>query len=488
MTYQGLGEVEFGHIAAEDEADDLQRYFVETEEYTDVVTNRGKMLVIGRKGSGKSAIYVAVRDYLPKRDEGVVVDALTLQDYPWEVHKRVRDTGVPAEQSYVNSWEYIIWVLLAKKLLSFGQPARYRLVDTLLWRRLFNANRRYLHRFLCRNYGSAAPTFGELLADRARQVRSLSLKGIGMDVSPEQDPFQRLTRSVNFVNRELRSRVLSVLSREKRYYLLFDQLDLGWDSTDETKQLLIGLILAARNVVRAAEGVGSEVHVVVFLRSDIYESLRFEDKNKISPSVVELRWDDQRLRELVIRRVKASADGTWEDVFTGGQMRSRVSQLNYIVRRTMLRPRDMIQFCVYAKNAAMELSRNRVDNDSIYDASSPYSEYMRREIQDECKASVPEIDNLLGVIQEIGLETITSERLLEACKSRAINGEQALRQLIDLSVIGVYRTGGRRGGSEIVFRHQAQPWEQLEPTPRLAVHPSLKQTLGLVEPRSRRKS
>ena len=169
-------------------------------------------------------------------------------------------------------------------------------------------------------------------------------------------------------------------------------------------------------------------------------------------------------------------------------MRSRVSQLNYIVRRTMLRPRDMIQFCVYAKNAAMELSRNRVDNDSIYDASSPYSEYMRREIQDECKASVPEIDNLLGVIQEIGLETITSERLLEACKSRAINGEQALRQLIDLSVIGVYRTGGRRGGSEIVFRHQAQPWEQLEPTPRLAVHPSLKQTLGLVEPRSRRKS
>ena len=145
------------------------------------------------------------------------------------------------------------------------------------------------------------------------------------------------------------------LSSDKEYYLLFDQLDIGWDFSDETKQLLIGLILAARDVVRAAEGAGKQVHVVVFLRSDIYEPLRFEDKNKISPSVVELRWNEQRLRELVSKRIDASANGTWEDVFTGDQMRSRVSQLSYIVKRTMLRPRDMIQFCVHAKTAAIEL-------------------------------------------------------------------------------------------------------------------------------------
>ena len=62
MAYQGLSAVEFGHIAAEEEASNLQRYFVETKEFSDVVSDKSKLLVIGRKGSGKSAIYVVVRD------------------------------------------------------------------------------------------------------------------------------------------------------------------------------------------------------------------------------------------------------------------------------------------------------------------------------------------------------------------------------------------------------------------------------------------
>jgi energy-coupling factor transporter ATP-binding protein EcfA2 len=188
MTYQRLSTVEFGHIAAEDEADALQRYFIETEEYSDVVYDKGKILVIGRKGSGKSAIYVAVRDYLPKRDKRVIVDALTLQDYPWEVHKRVRDAGVPAEQAYVNSWKYIVWALLAKKLLGFSQPARYKFLDPLFWKLILNANRKYLHRFLKQNYGSAAPSFVELIADRARQVRSLRIQDVEVHTVAEQDP------------------------------------------------------------------------------------------------------------------------------------------------------------------------------------------------------------------------------------------------------------------------------------------------------------
>jgi energy-coupling factor transporter ATP-binding protein EcfA2 len=486
MTYQGLGKVKFGHIAAEDEVNELQKYFIETEEYSAVISDKRKILVIGRKGSGKSAIYVALRDYLPKRDKSVVVEALTLNDYPWEVHKRVRDSGVPAEQSYVNSWKYIIWVLLSKKIVGYSQLARYKLLDFTWWKRRFDANRRFLYRFLAQNYGSVAPSFAELIADRSRQVRSLRLKDIGVEADKEEDAFQRLSRSINIINREIQSRVLNVLSSNRRYYLLFDQLDLGWDYSDETRQLLIGLILAARDIVRAAENENKQIHVVIFLRSDIYETLRFEDKNKISPDVVELRWNNERLQQLVSKRIEASANGTWKDVFTGDQMRSRVSQLSYIVKRTMLRPRDMIQFCVYAKDAAMELSRTRIDNDSIYEASQPYSDYMRKEIQDECKASIPEIDDLLGILQEIGLERTTRERFLEVCEAREINGELALRQLISLSLIGIYRAGGRGGGSGTIFRYQAQPWEQLDPTQRLDVHPSLKHALGLVEPRKRR--
>lgn len=418
----------------------------------------------------------------------IVVEALTLQDYPWQIHKQIRDKGVPSEQAYVNSWKYIIWVLLGRKLLGRDQPARYKVFDRLFWQRIADANRRYLERFLKQNYGSAAPTFGELLVDRARQVRSLQVAtvGVGADSS---DPFDRLSRSINVMNREIQSRILAILAKRIRYFLVFDQLDLGWDSTEETMQLLIGLILAARDVVRAADSAGKEVHVVLFLRSDIYESLRFEDKNKLSPSVVELRWDPERLKQLVSRRIQASAGGTWEDIFTGDRMRQQVTQSSYIVRRTMLRPRDMIQFCVCAREAAVKSGKGRIDNDSIYAGERPYSNYMRHEIQDESKASGPMIDDLLGVLQEIRLDRITQDEFAAACEARGVRDPRsALRQLIDLSVLGVYRTGGRMGGSEIVFRYQAQPWEQLEPTARLAVHPSLKHALVLREPRKKEDS
>jgi ABC-type multidrug transport system fused ATPase/permease subunit len=89
MTFQGISQVDFGHIAAEEEAGNLQRYFIETEEYKKVKSDAHKILVIGRKGSGKSAIYLALRDYLPTKEKAVVVEALSLQDYPWKIHKEV---------------------------------------------------------------------------------------------------------------------------------------------------------------------------------------------------------------------------------------------------------------------------------------------------------------------------------------------------------------------------------------------------------------
>ncbi|HRV92723.1 MAG TPA: toll/interleukin-1 receptor domain-containing protein, partial [Anaerolineae bacterium] len=251
QAYRGLSEVEFGHIAAEEETRQLQKYFIETAEYSSVISEQGKLLVTGRKGSGKSAIYVTLRDHLPEQDLTAIVEALTLEDYPWEVHKMVMDKGVSIEQAYVNSWKYIIWVILAKKELGYSQIERYRFIDPLFWKLGFNANRRYLIRFLKQNYGSVAPSLTELLADRARQVRSLTIKDFGIGTEKDNDPFQRLSQSINIVNREIEARVLEILS-DNKYYLLFDQLDLGWDNTEESKHLITGLILAARDVTRAA--------------------------------------------------------------------------------------------------------------------------------------------------------------------------------------------------------------------------------------------
>ncbi|GAB4208722.1 MAG: hypothetical protein OHK0022_38660 [Roseiflexaceae bacterium] len=415
-----------------------------------------------------------------------MVEALTLQDYPWQVHKQVKDTGVPDELSYINSWKYVIWILLAKRILQFENIRFWKFFDTVWWRWIFNENVRYIYRFLKQNYGNISPSFMEIIANRAREVRSIKLFNVAeLSSNADSSPFERMSRLINIINSELQPRVLHLLSAKHKYYVLFDQLDLGWDNRDETKQLMIGLILAARDIVRAANRLNKNVHIVIFLRSDIYESLRFEDKNKLTQDVVDLRWDEPRLKDLATKRIEASAKGTWEDLFTGEAMRQNFSQISYIVQRTMLRPRDIIRYCALAKDIAQSQNKDRVDRESIYEAERPYSDYMRREIVDESKAMPVDIDVLFGILQDIHYNRVNMENFLDYCNSKGIDdASAALRQLLELSVFGVYKIGGSSRGSTFEYKYEALSWVTLEPSNTLAVHPSLKHALSLVEKRS----
>jgi hypothetical protein len=413
------------------------------------------------------------------------MEALTLDEYPWELHKQIVDSGAPLERAYVNSWKYVLLVLLAKQVLGYHQVAKLKLLDMDFWHTLINPNRRYLHRFLTLNYGSTSPSFIEILVDRARRIRSISVPNF-LQIDTSEDASTRLSQSINYINREIQSRILQILSPRKKYYLIFDQLDAGWDASAESKNLLIGLILAARDLNRTARDKSKQVRVLIFLRTDIYESLRFEDKNKLSGSLVELKWDESYLKQMVEKRIASSANGSWDDVFTGEKLRGSTTQLSYIVKRTMLRPRDMIRFCEFSHNEALASCLQQIDKESIYQAARPYSNYMRQEIIDETKASIPDIDTLLENIRELRKEVIDKDDFLNLCTDQGIDGEKALMELIELGLFGVYRPGGNRRGTEVVYRYQAAPSQRLNPSSKLQIHPSLKYELELIEPRKRR--
>jgi hypothetical protein len=476
-----LEKVDLGHIAAEQ--DDLQRFFMETEAYQAIVNDANNFLVIGRKGSGKTAIYFALKDQLPQKEKNVVVEALTLHNYPWEKHKEIQESGLPNDLAYINSWKYVIWVVLAKKLLSYQEPKRLPLVDVPFWQRQIDANRRFLHRFLTSNYGSVAPHFTEILADRARNIRSITLDKVAFSTEPSAPPSKSLSESINIINQEVEARIWSILSRQTAYYLLFDQLDLGWDNTPETKQLFIGLILAARDIVRKAQKRGLRVHVVAFLRSDLYEPLRFEDKNKISENVIHLRWNKVRLKALVNKRLQESANAAWEDVFE--EENGEAEQLlEFIVERTLLRPRDMIRYCKMALEVARSLGKTRIDVESVLEAESQYSsDHMRREFQDETQVTLPEIDALFDLLSQIGVRRFRREEFEEVFRkhhlAKKLKPEKALNALLELSILGVYVIGGRGGGSRNVYNYELETWDKLPAADRLVVHPSLRETLRL---------
>jgi hypothetical protein len=61
-----------------------------------------------------------------------------------------------------------------------------------------------------------------------------------------------------------------------------DKLDDSWDGSARARELLIGLLKTAKEINDryGLEGPKKGLGVIVFLRTDIYEGLRFDDKDK----------------------------------------------------------------------------------------------------------------------------------------------------------------------------------------------------------------
>jgi hypothetical protein len=296
-----------------------------------------------------------------------------------------------------------------------------------------------------------------------------------------------------------------VLNPAHRYFIAFDQLDLGFDpASPDYSNRLVGLLLACRDLNLHARAAGLNVFIVVFLRDDIYESLHFEDKNKMTENYASfIEWDTVRakktLKSLMERRFSIllgehdGEDIRWEQVFNEDrEMSGHQTKYEHIRDRTYLRPRDMIKFSnstleAYKERIASSVGDgdpDRIDNGDVYNARVDFSEYFLRELDDEVHKHVPEYERHLEILRVLGTWQFDRARFEEAYALRQQGTTTAaisvLETLYNFSIIGFYRAGGRGfGGSEYIFKYR-EDRARFDPTSdRFRVHPGLMETLGL---------
>src|SRR5262249_8375622 len=131
------------------------------------------------------------------------------------------------------------------------------------------------------------------------------------------------------VNRSIADAVTVCLNPAHNYYVCFDELDRGFDPGDQKYSLmLVGLILAAASLNSSARAAGKGFSVVLCLRDDIYQTLRFEDKNKLTENAVSrIEWDSPRtrwtLQQLMEKRfgavLETGSSYSWAKVFNEAQ-------------------------------------------------------------------------------------------------------------------------------------------------------------------------
>lgn len=475
------------------DTDDLLMQCFQNHTSYNEIKDLEKYIVLGRKGTGKTAIF---KRFLNQKNPDYFCFGHTFSDYPWHYHDKQAKIGVPDFDKFTHSWKYLILLSLSKILLNQDQSLPYddNSLDMLS----------KIESFIVDSYGTRDPDVTQIFTPSKKLKVSNNLKvDLGVlkgGVTAEGVPMEYLPTIIQEVNLNLTEYVIGSLNPDNRYHILFDQLDLGFDPTNpEYNNRVIGLLLAAKDINRVAKDKGKKMSIIVFLRDDIYNSLKFEDKNKLTQSSASIiEWDNpgsHTLKELMERRLTQVLKETedekikWEDVFDETQlMTGKQTKYNYITDRTFLRPRDAIQFCneIIKTHRLNDDKENLISNKDINDAKAEYSKYFLDELDDEIHKHIPKYQNILEVIKSIGYHQFDMDDFNNAIDkkkylfSEEINSYESLKNLFEFSIIGYYKAGGSGyGGSEYIFKYKNTRSQFEEGAKTYRVHPGLIDFLGL---------
>ncbi|MEN8191476.1 MAG: hypothetical protein ABFS12_01585 [Bacteroidota bacterium] len=483
---------DFGTIDAESDKK-LLNYFVETK-YLERVLEFEKSIIIGRKGSGKTAIY----KYIKKNKENT--EGLLFKDYPWRIHDAFKNSIVSEQESFINSWTFLIYIeflkLVVKNIDEYDKKTKKEIKKIKKW--------------LKKNWGTASFDFKNTFSPRKKRfLWSFNPQAFGFSLGSISKVFenkQELSETLTEINKSLKNILTKINEKGVEYNLIFDELDLGYDPFDNTyKTRIIGLLLSA---YRSYNEFGDNLRVYVFIRSDIVKELTFQDKNKIKDNIIQdLNWEPNdedsnlSLKQLVSRRIKenitSSTDkfnSNWNSIVDNRNIGRNQKKWNYIIERTFLRPRDVIKFL----NLILEEAKKRIKkekktsskivNIDIQNSKKSYSEYLYSELSDEVKAKHPNFDNYLEILREIHNVSFSLEDFTIAYEevSKRLNIDESASEILEIfynfSVISFYKAGGGGyGGSTYCFIYKDTDIKFNPKATKFKTHLGFKEYLDLVE-------
>jgi hypothetical protein len=122
-TKRLLERVDLGDLAAENEIRSLPRYFVKTPVYQQCIQGHAR-LVVGRKGSGKTAIFYGLGREKEFQKDTLVVDLKPEGHQFVRLKEKVLENTSEGLQLHILTafWNYILSLELARKIIGDPQP------------------------------------------------------------------------------------------------------------------------------------------------------------------------------------------------------------------------------------------------------------------------------------------------------------------------------------------------------------------------------
>lgn len=436
-----LQTLSIGDPTAENEMTTLSSYYLRTDEYSRAL--RGEVnLVVGRKGSGKTALFIQVRDKVRADKRNIVVD---LKPEGYQLIKLKEDiltylTEGTRQHLITAFWEYLLLLEIAYKLLEKDRNTykhNHELYDLYV----------DLERMYRVEDFSAEGDFSERLLTLSQRIaEEYKAKFSGKEGTKlATDQVTELLYRHDL--RGLRDRISKYLERKQSVWVLFDNLDKGWSTSgvDVIDTIVLRcLIDAGRKVERDMRKAEHTVHCIVFIRNDVYEHLMQNSADYGKEMRAVLDWTDpDLLREMLRLRLVSGMDlrrpaTPFEEIWTKLCVSHYAGEETaaYIIERSLMRPRNVIKIFSHCRGFANNLKHQKITEEDLDKGLLAYSNDLLVEVDHELTDVFPMAKDLLYYFLE-SKSDMTAAELREVIRSAKIDDEESGRVVDFLLYYGV---------------------------------------------------
>ena len=428
----------------------INDYFIDIE-FKKSILHEAKYFVIGRKGTGKSALY----NWIDRNQvsDGIMVANKSFNDFPFEKLLKLSDETFAKPNQYQSIWKNIILteyaMLLCKDQSNPLDDALYELQAYLEY--VFGSNLVDLHKAVTRK--SEKSEYG------------ISIKGLSGQVGKGKEiEYYNDCKNITIVNERLNKVLLDYLMRHetKTYIVQFDQLDDNYTNyvdNDSYIQCIISLFKTIYQLNQIYRSKGINIKTVAYLRSDIYnkfyrhdpESARWDQYVlKLNWSIINKNdWFDSNLLKLINARIKCSipeldTQSPFHTIFNKHKIRlmsrnhQEIDIFRFLIHRTFQRPRDLIQFCIKIQE---ECKNSRVlSKKSILNGEKEYSLWLLGEVENEIAPIIKDTESLYELLRLMGRGVYTVSAFKEKYtkfekRFKDIDVERMLKLLYEFGII-----------------------------------------------------
>ncbi|MCA3173679.1 MAG: DNA repair ATPase [Burkholderiales bacterium] len=429
-----------GSIAAETDDEFLFDCFIENPAVQACLNVQSPTMVLaGRTGSGKTAILRHVQRAVPHSSNIDPSEMALSYVANSDALRFIQAIGGDLDVLFIALWRHVLCLEFIRLKYNVSSEAKSttvygKIVDTFK----LDARRQRAINYLRQWQGKFWITIDQNIKELTEKYEENLKIEIGGEIEKFKAGGQYEKRLSSDKKSEILSRAKKIINSEqltdlsnvvdmladlsdsdiKNYYILIDKLDERWVDDAIRFKMIRALIDALKQFKKIRN-----LKIIAALRSDVLERVVQEtgdlgfQREKFEEYFHQIRWKKPELRQLIEKRIsytfkkQYSSQSTvqFTDVFT--QKINNEDTFDYLVERTLMRPRDIMSFI----NEAFAISegKNNISGNTIKTCEHEYSRKRREALEYEWRSAFEAIPELIKYLSRFKKSSIAFNEFCE---------------------------------------------------------------------------